>query len=748
MNEIPLVGCRTEPLMGYLKALGVFRLVSEQKDCDARMYWSANTAVLLTFLSEEELLHFFHEEYQPSPLVVPWSGKDYFMIPEKVPVKAQAKAPTAGAIIRAFLHTTSDRMKEYRDILEKLSGIMKEMNIHSESDIRGPAKKKVKARFLIALRSSMPDEVIDWMDTAMQLADDGAVFNQLLGSGGGSDGRFHFTDNFMQNLWECLPDFTEQRSKNVETPSLQNALFENPHGQLVDRSGALYDSGAVGGCNATQGFLRHSLLNPWSFVLGLEGLLAFTGGMAKKDGSQRRTTPSFPFLVRMSATGSDFGSAIAEEYSQYEVWLPLWPRPASLAEVLYFFRESRAQVQRRQAQSGLDMARAVATKGVSAGIEAFHRYGLMRGRIGGENYFTATSIGSFRVGNSVPVALFEQLDVWLHGVHRALSQDNTPARYVSCFTQLDRALTDYCRASVIPGQEYPLVPVVRALGEAERILASGSAFARDKKIRPLQGLSSQWYDATDDSSAEFRLAASLAGMIGKRDIVGSLRAYLEPIVDSRYPVWRKDNPTAFWSQRSLEENLAGIFRRRQIDAFRNGYGWIPLESLRSASLPDVVAFLQGQTDDEKISDLLWGLLGVDLRHPVGDQAHERNATVIPLEFGVIRLLVEPLSLRVVNGRWKWDSSVPPPASGAETFQILASGRRDAVELAFIAALRRLSMQGFQPVGTRFRQGRATSIPLLSSIGATRLLASLLFPLSRYDRVFIANTILTISAKED
>ena len=58
MNKIKLLGCRPEPLLSYLKALGVFRLVSEQVDRDARAAWEDDVFVLHTSLTQDELLQF------------------------------------------------------------------------------------------------------------------------------------------------------------------------------------------------------------------------------------------------------------------------------------------------------------------------------------------------------------------------------------------------------------------------------------------------------------------------------------------------------------------------------------------------------------------------------------------------------------------------------------------------------------------------------------------------------------------
>ncbi len=52
MNTIPLKGCTPEPLMNYLKALGIFRLVAEQADPDARVSWTGGVAHLARNLSE------------------------------------------------------------------------------------------------------------------------------------------------------------------------------------------------------------------------------------------------------------------------------------------------------------------------------------------------------------------------------------------------------------------------------------------------------------------------------------------------------------------------------------------------------------------------------------------------------------------------------------------------------------------------------------------------------------------------
>ena len=66
--------------MGYLKALGVLRLVSEQADPDARGCWRDGVFALETKLDRKGLVKFFLDEYSPTPLLAPWNaGSGFYM---------------------------------------------------------------------------------------------------------------------------------------------------------------------------------------------------------------------------------------------------------------------------------------------------------------------------------------------------------------------------------------------------------------------------------------------------------------------------------------------------------------------------------------------------------------------------------------------------------------------------------------------------------------------------------------------
>jgi len=86
-ESITLHGCTPTPLVSYLKALGVLRLISspanhvssEAADPHARGWWENECFHLWTTLSRDDLLHFFLHEYAPSPIIAPWNGRAGFL---------------------------------------------------------------------------------------------------------------------------------------------------------------------------------------------------------------------------------------------------------------------------------------------------------------------------------------------------------------------------------------------------------------------------------------------------------------------------------------------------------------------------------------------------------------------------------------------------------------------------------------------------------------------------------------------
>lgn len=748
-HDLELAGCAPQPLIAYLKALAVLRVVSKQKDSEARGWWKNDVFWLRSSLDRDGLVKLFLEEYEPTPIVVPWSGGDFFGVNWRRGQVKHSKTPTSSKAIEAVLGTKTPRLERYRAALQMCKAVLQKCGIDTKEKMG-----KQKWTFIQALRSICPDQrLVEWIDAAAV----GTVerFAPLLGSGGGSDGNTHFSDNFMQNLWDMLPDFDNQRKQqpgalalsttDSSRDLLRSALFKSGTNRMIEkRTSSLYDSGAVGGPNATQGMERDSISNSWDVILGLEGTVCFAGAAAKRLAAGASSDAVFPFQVTASVTLSD--RMAGKEQAGKEIWLPVWSRPTQSEEVLMLLREGRAQCGPRTAASGVDMARALATLGIDRGIPAFHRYAIVKGRVGGDNYNTAASLGRFHVCERPEADLLYQLDGWLDSFRRAASDKNAPARFGAVLRGIDSAVIDFCRYGGKPLFQKILI----ALGRAERELAltEGKVGNRMSKPRPLTALSTSWIASASDNSHEFGIALALAGIHdrpvsrGDQPRIGPLRVNLEPVDwRSHCRAWAEKDRSVVWNSADVPTNLANVLQRRMMDADRAGCERLPLASRYTVPLKAIAAFIADELDDRRVEELIWGLMLVGLRRDSSQATIKfpdvAEAPPLPRDYALLKLLFlpRPLVASRHDGTLHWRL-----AKGGESGlairhepRILALLRAGRVAEACRIAAQRLrvsglpSMPGPLPIGTLRDETWAERA--IDHRSAQRLAAALLIPIS-------------------
>ncbi|HXF94903.1 MAG TPA: type I-U CRISPR-associated protein Csx17, partial [Gemmatimonadales bacterium] len=248
-HDVPLAGCTPEPLMSYLKALGVFRLVAEQADRDARGWWDGGVFVLRSRLDGAGLEGFLLREYRPTPIVGPWAGGSGFFANDNT----QA--------VNAIAESDGDRLAAYRDVIHRVREILR------EEKVRTKPSGQMKTRLIRRYRRELPLAVVDWLDAAMVLQEEGQDFAPVLGSGG-NDGRLDFTQNFMSRLVRL--GVVQGTSNPRSQEWLRNSLFAEPVRGLESAAVGQFAPGRAGGPNATQGMEGPALDNPWDFVLMLE----------------------------------------------------------------------------------------------------------------------------------------------------------------------------------------------------------------------------------------------------------------------------------------------------------------------------------------------------------------------------------------------------------------------------------------------------------------------------------------------
>ncbi|MDI3299518.1 MAG: type I-U CRISPR-associated protein Csx17 [Bacillota bacterium] len=631
MAEIILPGCGQEPLIGYLKALGVFRLVGEQYGPDSssiRGFWRDGLFGLQGGgLSAEGLVDYFLDAYRPAPLIAPWNRGSGFW-----------GGPTAPAVLDAVARSGDPRLATYRQTIAATRAVIERMGLE-----RGNLDK-AKLELFRELRSVLPDEAVRWIDALAVIGDDRVVFARLLGTGG-NDGHLEFSINFMQRLAQVLPVSGQEAApaarrrrrqhgydRDLSRAWLVQALFRAGDAELIPAAVGQYHPGGAGGPNAVAGFEGDSLVNPWDYVLAMEGSLLLAGSLTRRGSSagaaSGTTSAAFPFTVAPSPAGwptieaADVGDVRQE---RQEVWLPIWERPATLREIQHVLAEGRAQVGRRRAATGADFVRAVAQLGVDRGLSGFVRYAFLRRN--GRSHLAAP-LGLERVGARPKewVGLLDgRLDVWVARFRRWATEENAPASRRAALQEIDEAIFRLSRA---PEGEDGRVEraraaqgLLRALHRAE-MLASRSAEGRRILGRPVPPLrpARRWVDVCDDGSPEFRLARAIASLEprwqAEADYPAPLpaRSYVSSVRVSKGGGWEwaENNPRLVWSHGSLEANLIRLLQRRLVDAVQAGQtGPAPLDATYSVDIGDVALWLRGGLDDERIAELVPGLTLLD-----------------------------------------------------------------------------------------------------------------------------------------
>lgn len=658
-HDLVLEGCRREPLADYLKALGVFRIVAEQADPEARAWWSGGVFRLRSSLDRDALLEFFAARYTPTPIVAPWNGGSGFY----------DKDNQDG--ISAIERSTSERFAPYRQAIATCRDVVARAGLAQRPD--GDAKPG----FLEQVRAAVSDDALPWIDAAVALEEDGPAYPPLLGTGG-NDGRLDFSNNQMQRLTELLLEEDGAR------PLLAASLFAVPVPRLVDVAIGQFRPSSAGGANAGAGFDRGSLVNPWDYVLTLEGTLVFAVAVTRRVESAAPGELSFPFTVRSSGVGYGSAARDDEESARHEMWLPLWSRPASYTELRALFGEGRAKVGPRAARTGVDFARAIASLGVDRGIDEFTRIGFLVRN--GLAYF-ATPLGEWSVSHVPTSGLLVEIDDWLGRLGRAAGGKHAPSALRRAATRVDDAILALCRR----GEPRQVGDLLIALGGVEAVCAR-SPGAQDA-VPPLPALTARWLAAADDGSAELRLAAALAA--------GGLRRYLSPAMPrGRAFVWGPSGGDLVWGERPFVDNLLAVARRRESRDERPA-----LTGLPAATAADLAAFLAGEADDQRIEALTWGLCSIESLAAISAPSAEGCA--LPAVFSLCRLALDPEPKR--------RSELPrtPGIVGR-----LASGDATA---ATRLAIRRLRGAGLIP--------RCGPIDVPSAL-ARRCAAALVFPLGR------------------
>ncbi|MDY0041906.1 MAG: hypothetical protein RBS57_16455, partial [Desulforhabdus sp.] len=125
-----------------------------------------------------------------------------------------------------------------------------------------------------------------------------------------------------------------------------------------------------------------------------------------------------------------------------------------------------------------------------------------------------------------------------------------------------------------------------------------------------------------DYPCEFRLARAVGAMVPwgrlpnesqSNPVVDGIRINLLPLKRGGGEWhWQENSRSAVWARgATLFDNLAAVLRRRLIDAQKAKGAGLPLWSCYGASFSDLLALWQGEVDQQRLTELVFGLSLVD-----------------------------------------------------------------------------------------------------------------------------------------
>ncbi|MGV1008966.1 MAG: type I-G CRISPR-associated protein Cas8g1/Csx17 [Dermatophilaceae bacterium] len=584
MNTHRCPGLPSTGLMTYLAALGLAKVIGEQADAAVRFGWSGETFVLQT--SVPDPADFLVSEYRPTPVVSPWNGGSGF----------GAKDKSQRGFLEQLHRSKGDRLALYRATIEQASYVMRRPEALSSGWDKG--------RLVQELRNRLPDEALAWVDASVVLTLDldKPVFPPLIGTGG-NDGRLEYSSNFHQRLIEVLPDLGA--SPRTSAAWARDLLTGQQTARLQNAAVGQFDPLGAGGPGSSVFGSADSRVNPWAFVLMIEGVMWFASSSARRLG-ETAARAAMPFTVRSSPDGPTPGAA--DEPARGELWAPVF-HEVSLRHLRQIMSEARATWQGSAALTAAQMYGAVHTFGVDRGIERFQRFGYLQrnGRA-----FVAVLLDTVLVRRE-PLASLAAAPLLRAETFRRAS-GAAAARHTRVF---NRAATRFVRDPNPDG----LVALLGASTQLE-ITATRSEGNRRELLAPRRLATARdvvpALDSLLERSAEARVAAGIASsaMPGEN---ASLVPMRELLLGS--------DP----GQRTQREPVAqGLGSRPLVDVLADVLVWRaqhPVEDRRTARgvLPfayhayrtrwrDVHAWAAGNLlDDELVEDYLLAFLALDWR---------------------------------------------------------------------------------------------------------------------------------------
>jgi len=616
---LALPGCTPEPLGNYLKALGVFRLVAEQADPQARAWWEDGVLWLQSKWSPKEITEFFLSGigeskspiYSPTPIFAPWGGRPGFYRDGNKEAKAR--------LARILAH--GRKADRFSDAAKTIRTIRCELRQRKWLNTK-PRKEKLGV--LTSARNSWPVSATAWFDACLAI-EEAPRFGFLYGTGG-NEGSADITNNFWELIEEVIgPPKPQPQSEEM----LRSAIFGTARTAGTSRSAGQHFPSATDSPNVGQEFTGSTSANPWDVVLMMEGCILFAGAATKRLSQHGKGKAAFPFMLDYLATGEP-QSSFKDEAKQdakivkcrAEFWMPLWRHATTLVELKGLLSEGRLQRHDGDpAKHSIQAMEAIASLGISRGIDAYQRVALFERR--GKGYYVAASLGSVPIPRkpNATLTLLDELAGLRDQAYQNLREGpSVPDRILTARRQLNTAVAEFLMQHNLSKRIEPdnTTRVLQSVANIEREVSLMKDRAR--RLSPCSPLSTKWHQSAS-GDPEHQLARAIAGIASWGETSrGDSAPAVEAVRGNFLPItrhgnvwrWGDTSRSAVWARgASLTDNLSAVLRRRFIESTRGKGEGLPLWSAYGAGFEDLLAFWQEEIDEQRLADLIHALALVD-----------------------------------------------------------------------------------------------------------------------------------------
>jgi CRISPR-associated protein Csx17 len=419
-----------------------------------------------------------------------------------------------------------------------------------------------------------------------------------------------------RNFWVFFREAREAARSNA-IGSLSGVAEE---GATVPKGkGSPFFPDAIKSYNIGSGWIEEEYpFYPLDYVLAVEGAFALRGSAARTIGASTRRFAAFPFVFDSAENMVDDGNDVRGTASA--LWLPVWGRPTTFAEISSFIGDAQAKLPGKDARFSAEFVRALYAQGVDAGFSGWQEFRFkMKGSrvpwITTGRYVDAYGAGDEPSKDTRRSATLLNLALAPLDESRFLDQfeiawagNKVESRSPhSVRTEVNEAMET---AALEPTPDNCLA-LLESIFRACRRMCISESFreklrgGRASFFAPLP--MDEWEDLLSplEGQPEFRIARALASIGGSRRRDNGERPAAQPILGSLLPLklghsgWylgkKGERQQCVWTGEDLSRDLAIVFRRRYADSLEDE---IPvLCGARGARLSDVLGFLRGELDD-------------------------------------------------------------------------------------------------------------------------------------------------------